>query len=223
MAGPTGRTVAIQYPWAEGRAERSAELAAELARLKVHVIVTGGNAALAAKQASSAVPVVFALVDDPVGMGLVATLARPGGNVTGLATQGTDVASKRLALLREVVPGLRRLAIMANMEYLAGVREMGAVQSAARTLGLDPVAVEIRRAAEDIAPPWSRRNRRVRHRRAAAAGDSVLGLDLDWSARVAEVAPHFVAHSSTKFVRQGCQCLAGGSAAAFKRAVIRVE
>jgi putative ABC transport system substrate-binding protein len=78
-----GRTVTIQYRWAEGRADRSAELAAELARLKVDVIVTGGNAALAAKQASSAVPIVFALVDDPVGMGLVASLARPGGNVTG--------------------------------------------------------------------------------------------------------------------------------------------
>jgi putative tryptophan/tyrosine transport system substrate-binding protein len=148
-----GRTVAIQYRWAEGRAERSAELAAELARLKVDVIVTGGNAALAAKQASSVVPIVFALVDDPVSMGLVATLARPGGNVTGLSTQGTDVAGKRLALLREVVPGLRRLAIMANAEYQAGLREMGEVQSAARTLGFDPAALEIRRA-EDIAPAF---------------------------------------------------------------------
>ncbi len=105
-----GRTVAIQYRWAEGRAERSAELAAELARLKVDVIVTGGNAALAAKQASSAVPIVFALVDDPVGMGLVASLARPGGNVTGPSFQAADLSGKRLALLREVVPGLRRLA-----------------------------------------------------------------------------------------------------------------
>ena len=86
-----GRTVAIQYRWAEGRAERSAELAAELARLKVDVIVTGGNAALAAKQASSAVPIVFALVDDPVGMGLVASLARPGGNVTRLSFQPADL------------------------------------------------------------------------------------------------------------------------------------
>ena len=82
-----GRTVVIQYRWAEGRTERSAELAAELARLKVDVIVTGGNAALAAKQASSVVPIVFAVVDDPVGMGLVASLARPGGNVTGLSIQ----------------------------------------------------------------------------------------------------------------------------------------
>jgi putative ABC transport system substrate-binding protein len=148
-----GRTIVIQYRWAEGRTERSAELAAELARLKVDVIVTGGNAALAAMQASSVVPIVFALVDDPVGMGLVASLARPGGNVTGLSTQGTEVAGKRLALLREVVPGLRRLAIMANVGYPSGVQEMGEVQSAARVLGLDPVALEIRRA-EDIAPAF---------------------------------------------------------------------
>ena len=110
-----GRTVVIQYRWAEGRTERSAELAAELARLKVDVIVTGGNAALAAKQASSVVPIVFAVVDDPVGMGLVASLARPGGNVTGLSIQSGNLAGKRIELLREVVPGLHRLAIMANV------------------------------------------------------------------------------------------------------------
>ena len=145
-----GRTVAFQYRWAEGRNERSAELAAELVRLKVDVIV---NAALPAKQASSAVPIVFALVDDPVGMGLVASLVRPAGNMTGLSTQGAEVAGKRLALLREVVPGLRRLAIIFNAGYPSGVKEMGEVQSAARILGLDPVVVEIRRA-EDIAPAF---------------------------------------------------------------------
>src|SRR5262245_39563128 len=146
-----GRTVVIHYRWAEGRTERSAELAAELARLKVNVIVTGGNAALAAKQASSVVPIVFAVVDDPVGMGLVASLARPGGNVTGLSIQSTDLAGKRIELLREVVPGLRRLAIMANVGFPTGVQEMGEVRSTARMLGLDPVALEIWRA-EDIAP-----------------------------------------------------------------------
>jgi putative ABC transport system substrate-binding protein len=148
-----GRTVAIQYRWAEGRAERSAELAAELARLKVDVIVTGGNAALAAKQASSAVPIVFALVDDPVGMGLVASLARPGGNVTGLAMQTTDLVGKRLSLLREVIPNLRRLAIMANVEYPFAALEMAEAQTAAGTLGLDAAVFEIRRA-EDIAPAF---------------------------------------------------------------------
>ena len=95
-----GRTVAIQYRWAEGRAERLAEIAAEFVRLKVDVIVTGGNAAVAAKQASSVVPIVFALVDDPVGSGLVASLARPGGNVTGLSMQSTDLAQAARAIAR---------------------------------------------------------------------------------------------------------------------------
>jgi putative ABC transport system substrate-binding protein len=148
-----GRTVAIQYRWAEGRAERSAQMAAELAHLKVDVIVTGGNAALAAKQASSVIPIVFALVDDPIGTGLVASLARPGGNITGLSMQATDLAGKRLALLREVAPGLRRLAIMANVEYPAAAAEMAQVQAAARTLGFDPTVSEMRRA-EDIAPAF---------------------------------------------------------------------
>jgi len=148
-----GRTVAIQYRWAEGRSERLAEIAAEFVRLKVDVIVTGGNAAVAAKQASSVIPIVFALVDDPVGSGLVASLARPGGNVTGLSMQSTDLAGKRLALLRDVVPGLRRLAIMANIEYPAAVQEMGEIQTAAGTLGLDVATFEIRRA-EDIAPTF---------------------------------------------------------------------
>jgi ABC-type uncharacterized transport system substrate-binding protein len=148
-----GRTIAIQYRWADGRAERWAEFAAEMARLKVDVIVTGGNAAVAAKQASSVIPIVFAMVDDPVAMGLIASFARPGGNLTGLSMQSADVAGKRLALLREVVPGLRRLAIMANVEYPAAALEMGQVQAGARTLGLDAATFEIRRA-EDIAPAF---------------------------------------------------------------------
>jgi putative ABC transport system substrate-binding protein len=148
-----GRTVAIQYRWAEGHTERFAEIAAEFIRLKVDVIVTGGNAAVAAKQASSVVPIVFALASDPVGDGLVATLARPGGNITGLSIQATDLAGKRLALLREVVPGLRRLAIMVNVDLPAAVLEMGEIQAAAGTLGLDVATFEIRRA-EDIAPAF---------------------------------------------------------------------
>src|SRR5499426_2333278 len=120
-----GRTVAIQYRWAEGRTERFAEIAAEFVRLKVDVIVTGGNAAVAAKQASSVVPIVFALASDPVGDGLVASLARPGGNITGLSIQATDLAGKRLELLREVVPGLHRLAIMANVDLPSAEMEMG--------------------------------------------------------------------------------------------------
>ena len=148
-----GRTVEIRYRWAEGRAERWAEIAAEFVRLKVDVIVTGGNAAVAAKQASSAVPIVFALVDDPVGLGLIASLARPGGNVTGLSIQNPDLAGKRVELLREVVPGLRRLAIMANVELPSAASEMREVQTAARTLDLDATTFPIRRA-EDIAPAF---------------------------------------------------------------------
>jgi putative tryptophan/tyrosine transport system substrate-binding protein len=148
-----GRTIAIQYRWAEGRPERWAEIAAEFVRLKVDVIVSGGNAALAAKQASTVVPIVFTMVDDPVGMGLIASLARPGGNVTGLAINQPDLAGKRLALLREVVPGLRRVAIMANVEYPFAVLEMAELETAARSLGLDVAPFEIRRA-EDIAPAF---------------------------------------------------------------------
>jgi ABC transporter substrate binding protein len=141
------RTIAIEYRWAEGRDERFAEIAAEFVQLEVDIIVTGGNAAVAAKQASSVIPIVFALVDDPVGSGLVASLARPGGNVTGLSIQSTDLAGRRLALLREVVPSLRRLAIMANVDYPAAVLEMGQVQTAAGTPGLDVAAFEIRRGS----------------------------------------------------------------------------
>ena len=140
-----GRTVAIEYRWAEGRSERYAEIAAEFVRLKVDVIVTSGGAVLAAKQATSVIPIVFAVANDPLGSGLVASLARPGGNVTGLSAQQSDLAGKRLELLREVVPGLRRLAIMANVGYPAAVLEMDEVQGTARTFGFEVAKLEIRR------------------------------------------------------------------------------
>jgi putative ABC transport system substrate-binding protein len=145
-----GRSVAIEFRWGEGRPERFAEIAAEFARLKVDVIVTSGGAVLAAKQATSFIPIIFALANDPVGDGLVASLAQPGGNITGLSNQSPDVASKRFAFLRDVLPSLHRLAIMANAGYLASMREMGEVQTMARALGLEVVRMEIRRA-DDIA------------------------------------------------------------------------
>jgi ABC-type uncharacterized transport system substrate-binding protein len=148
-----GRTVAIEYRWAEGRGERFSEIAAEFVRLKVDVIVTVGAAALAAKQATSLIPIVFAVAADPVGSGLVTNLARPGGNATGLSLQFTDLASKRLELLREVVPALDRLAIMANADYPAAMLEMDEVQATARALGLDVAILEVRRAA-DITPAF---------------------------------------------------------------------
>jgi putative ABC transport system substrate-binding protein len=148
-----GRNITVEYRWAEGREERFAEIAAEFVRLKVDVIVTVGGAVLAAKKATSLIPIVFAASPDPVGGGLVASLARPGGNVTGLSSQFTDLAGKRVELLREIVPGLRRLAIMANAGYPAAVLEMAEVQATARTLGLEVATLEIRRA-EDIAPAF---------------------------------------------------------------------
>jgi putative ABC transport system substrate-binding protein len=148
-----GRTVAIEYRWAEGRNERFAEIAAEFVRLKVDVIVTSGGAVAAVKQATSVIPTVFAVANDPVGGGLVASLARPGGNVTGLSLQAPDVAGKRLELLREVVPGLRRLAILANVGYPAAVLELSEVRAMARTLGVEVVPLEVRRA-QDIPPAF---------------------------------------------------------------------
>ena len=146
-----GRNVAIEYRWAEGRNERYTEIATEFVRLKVDLIVTAGASVVAAKQATSVIPIVFAVAADPLGTGLVASLARPGGNITGLSNQAADLAAKRLELLREVVPGLRRVAIMANVDYPAVVLEMREVETAAGTLGLDSVGIEIRRG-EDIAP-----------------------------------------------------------------------
>ena len=148
-----GKTVAIEYRWAEGRNERYAEIAAEFVRLKVAVIVTPGGATFAVKQATSVIPIVFTVASDPVGGHLVASLARPGGNVTGLSIQATDLAGKRLELLREVLPSLRRLAIMANAGYPASVLELHEAQAAAHKLGLEVATLEIRRA-EDIVPAF---------------------------------------------------------------------
>ena len=148
------RTVAIDYRWGEGREERFAEVADEFVRLKVDVIVTSGTpAVLASKHATSVIPIIFATAGDPVGNNLVASLAQPGGNVTGLSTQMGDLAGKRLELLREVVPGLRRVAIMANVGNPATVLELGEVQAAAGTLGLELVTLEIRHA-QDIVPAF---------------------------------------------------------------------
>ena len=148
-----GRTVAIEVRWGEGRHERFAEIAAEFVRLKVDVIVTAGPAAFAAKQATSVIPIVFATVADPLGSGLVASLARPGGNVTGLSLTSPELAGKRLELLREAIPGLRQLAIMANADYPPAVRELDEVEAAARPLGIETIALKIRQAA-DIAPAF---------------------------------------------------------------------
>jgi putative tryptophan/tyrosine transport system substrate-binding protein len=146
-----GRNVTIEYRWAEGSSDRAAELAAEFVRLKVDVIVTYANPmVVATRRATTVIPIVFAAAADPLGTGLVASLARPAGNVTGLSVQNTDLAGKHLELLRDLIPDLRRLAIMANVDNPASMLEMRAVQEAARTIGIEVVTLEIRRA-EDIA------------------------------------------------------------------------
>jgi ABC-type uncharacterized transport system substrate-binding protein len=145
-----GHTVAIEYRWAEGRSERYAEIAAEFVRLKVDVIVTVGGAALAVKRATSVIPIVFAGANDPVGGGLVASLARPDGNITGMSIQAPDLAGKRLEILRELVPGLHRVAILTNVDYPASLHEMGEAQAAAVKLGLEVAKLEVRRS-QDIA------------------------------------------------------------------------
>jgi putative tryptophan/tyrosine transport system substrate-binding protein len=149
-----GRNLTIEYRWAEGRSERFAEFAAEFVRLKVNVILTHNTPpVIAAKQATSVIPIVFATAADPVDTGLVASLARPGGNVTGLSSQTTDLASKRIELLREVVPGLRQLAFLSQPDNPYVVFDMRQAEAAARRLKLETASLEIRRA-EDIAPAF---------------------------------------------------------------------
>jgi putative ABC transport system substrate-binding protein len=145
-----GHTVSIEYRWNEGRPERISEIAAEFIQLKVDVIVTAGGEATRIKRATTDIPIIFAIAADPVGSGLVASLARPGGNVTGLSSQAADLGGKRLELLREVVPQLHRLAIMFHVGYPAAVLEAGDVQVTARRLGIEVAILEIRRA-EDLA------------------------------------------------------------------------
>src|SRR5262249_32346259 len=146
-----GRTIAIECRWADGRSERLAEIAAEFARLKVDIIVTGGTpAVMAAKQAAPIVPIVFAAVGDPFGIGFVASLARPGGNVTGLSSLTADLAGKRLDLVPEGISNLGRLAIMGNVGNPLTVLELGELQAAAGPLGLQLETLEIRRP-QDIA------------------------------------------------------------------------
>jgi putative tryptophan/tyrosine transport system substrate-binding protein len=156
-----GRNVAMEFRWAEGRTERFSAIAAEFVGAKVDVIVTSGTLpVLAAKQATSIIPIVFAVASDPVGNALVASLGRPGGNITGLSILQTELAAKKLELLREVVSNLRRLAIMANVGSPASLLEMDEVQAAARMVGLEIVRLEVRRAT-DISPAFDALNSRA--------------------------------------------------------------
>src|SRR5262249_51924336 len=145
-----GRNVAIEYRWAEGRTERYTEIAKEFVRLNVDVIFTHGTpATILTKQTTSVIPIVFTVVGDPVGTGIVASLARPGGNVTGQSTVTPDLAAKRLELLRHIVPRLDRVGIFGNIDNPTVVLEMDEVEATARKLGLEVVRIGIRQA-EDI-------------------------------------------------------------------------
>jgi putative ABC transport system substrate-binding protein len=148
-----GRTVAIHYRWSEGRMERIAEIAAEFVRLNVDLILTNEGSVATFRKATSVIPTVFVLGIDPLGSGVVTSLARPGSNVTGLSVQAAEIGGKRLELLREVVP-LRRLAIMVHVDNRGAVVEMAEVQAAPRSLSLEIATLEIRQA-QDIAPAFA--------------------------------------------------------------------
>jgi len=144
-----GRTVTIEYRWTEGRSDLAADIAGDFARRRIDIIVTSGTPLIAAaKQATTSIPIVFTAAGDPVGSGLVASLSRPGGNVTGLSVQATDLAGKRLDLLRQLVPGLRRVAIMGNVNNPVIVQELTEYQAAGRLLGLHVTTSEIRRVPD---------------------------------------------------------------------------
>jgi len=147
-----GRTVAIEYRWTDGNSARAAEAAAEFVSTKVNVILTSGTPIiLAAKRTTSEIPIVFAAAGDPVGTGLVASLARPSNNLTGLSVEATDLAGKHVELLRDVRPGLRRLAILVNSGSPNAVVQTREMKAAAGTLGYD-VNVRNIASAEDIEP-----------------------------------------------------------------------
>jgi putative tryptophan/tyrosine transport system substrate-binding protein len=149
-----GRTVKIVYRWANGQIEGASELAAELVALKVDLIVTSGSATRQAMKATSQIPIVFALASEPVATGYVASLARPGGNVTGLSLEAPDLGGKRLEFLRQIAPAAHRLAVLTDVAYPASVLDLDHIKAAAPALGFDPVPVEIRRA-EDIEPAFA--------------------------------------------------------------------
>jgi putative tryptophan/tyrosine transport system substrate-binding protein len=144
-----GQNVVVEFRWAEGRKERYAEIASEFAKLRVDIVVTAGAAAVSAvKAVTSAIPIVFAIASDPVGTGIVDSLSRPGGNVTGLSYLGPDLAAKRLEFAREMISGMRVIGIMANTGAPGPVVELREVRAAAGSLGFEPITLEIQKAAD---------------------------------------------------------------------------
>jgi putative ABC transport system substrate-binding protein len=149
-----GRNITIDLRWAEGRIERSHDTVAEFVQRKVDVIVLNGDAqVLDAKRQTTTIPIVISASADPVANGAVASLARPGGNITGLSLGMTETAGKRLEILRELVPSMRRVAIFGNLGNPTVALEHDAVQAAARTLGVEALRTDIK-AAGDIGPAF---------------------------------------------------------------------
>jgi putative tryptophan/tyrosine transport system substrate-binding protein len=165
-----GESFVIEYRSAEGHDERYPALAAELVRAKVDLIVTRGTpAALAAKSATATIPVVITGVGDPVGQGVVASLAHPGTNVTGLSAAVTDIYPKRVQLLMELVPKTARIGVLFNMSNPALPSQWREVEKAARSRGVEPLLLDVRRVA-DLEPAF---DAAVRHR----ADGLVVGID----------------------------------------------
>jgi len=143
------QSIVLELRWTEGKDDRYPALAADLVRLKVDIIVTlGGTATRAAQQATRTIPIVMSVVNDPVGSGLVASLARPAGNVTGLTIVAPDLAGKQLQLLQEVVPKLSRVALLTNPENPASARFSREAETAARALALRLQTLEARNSQE---------------------------------------------------------------------------
>lgn len=150
-----GKNIVIEYRWAEAHTERFREIAAEFVRLKVDLIATSSTpTVIAAKQVTSSIPIVFANASDPVANGLVASLSRPGGNVTGLSTQLADTTGKRLGMLRDVAPNMHRLAILAHTEDPAAMREANEAEASARGLGFEVITPRIN-SVDDIEPAFN--------------------------------------------------------------------
>ncbi len=146
-----GKNIAIEYRWVEGKLDRVPELAAELVRLNVDLIFAWGTPAVAAAgQATSTIPIVFAGVGDPVGSGFVASLARPGGNITGFTNLSAGLSGKHVELLSEIVPGFKRVAVLRNPGNPVSALQLKEVETAARSLGLQLQRVEFH-APEDLA------------------------------------------------------------------------
>ena len=147
-----GRNVSIEYRWAQGRDDRYAEFASEFVQRKVDIIVTAGTTAvIALKKATSAIPIVFAAAGDPVRTGLVSSLSRPGGNVTGLSNLQTDLGGRRLSLLREIQPNVKRVAVLGNVDSPLIALEMEGVKEDGARLGLETFKLHVTKA-EEIVP-----------------------------------------------------------------------